>query len=79
MTARRKKAPTAKGKKNQPAPLFDGAEWDFETLQRTYEAIEAVALEDLGLDVFPNQIEIISSEQMLDAYCSVGMPLMYEH
>ena len=79
MTARRKKAPTAKGKKNRPAPLFDGAEWDFETLQRTYEAIEAVALEDLGLDVFPNQIEIISSEQMLDAYCSVGMPLMYEH
>ena len=42
-------------------------------------AIEAIALEDLGLDVYLNQIEIISSEQMLDAYCSVGMPLMYEH
>ena len=31
------------------------------------------------LDVYPNQIEIISSEQMLDAYSSLGMPLMYHH
>ena len=59
--------------------LFDGSEWNFETLSRTYDAIEAVALEDIGLDVYPNQIEIISSEQMLDAYSSVGMPLMYQH
>ena len=35
--------------------------------------------DDLGLDVFPNQIEVISAEQMLDAYSSVGMPLMYSH
>lgn len=48
-------------------------------MQRTYDAIEEVALGDLGLDVYPNQIEIISSEQMLDAYSSVGMPLMYQH
>ena len=34
---------------------------------------------ELGLDVYPNQLEIISSEQMLDAYSSVGMPLMYQH
>ena len=43
------------------------------------DAIEDVALNDLGLDVYPNQIEIISSEQMLDAYSSLGMPLMYQH
>ena len=59
--------------------LFDGAEWDFETVRRVYAAIEAIAREDLGLDVYPNQIEIISAEQMLDAYSSVGMPLMYAH
>jgi stage V sporulation protein R len=70
---------TKRSKKAKPTALFDSADWDFETLQRTYEAIEDIALEDLGLDVYPNQIEIISSEQMLDAYCSVGMPLMYEH
>ncbi len=60
-------------------PLFTEAEWDFEILDRTYKAIEEIALGDLKLDVYPNQIEVISSEQMLDAYSSLGMPLMYNH
>ena len=59
--------------------LFDDADWDFEILQRSLDAIEDIALNDLKLDVYPNQIEIISSEQMLDAYSSHGMPLMYKH
>jgi stage V sporulation protein R len=59
--------------------LFDGADWDFPTMQRVFKAIEEIALDELGLNVFPNQIEIISAEQMLDAYCSIGMPLMYAH
>ena len=59
--------------------LFDGSDWNFATLSRAYDAIEAVALDEMGLDVYPNQLEIISSEQMLDAYSSVGMPLMYQH
>ena len=48
--------------------LFEGAEWDFDTMQRVYDAVQTIALDDLGLDVFPNQIEVISAEQMLDAY-----------
>lgn len=60
-------------------PLFESSSWDFETMQRTYDAIEEVALNDLGLDIYVNQVEIISSEQMLDAYSSIGMPLMYQH
>ena len=59
--------------------LFTEAEWDFATLDRAYKAIEEIALGDLKLDVYPNQIEVISSEQMLDAYSSLGMPLMYNH
>lgn len=59
--------------------LFTEAEWDFEALDRTYKAIEETALNDLKLDVYPNQVEVISSEQMLDAYSSLGMPLMYNH
>lgn len=59
--------------------LYSEADWDFETLKRALDAIEDIALNDLGLDVYPNQIEIISSEQMLDAYSSHGMPLMYKH
>ncbi len=61
------------------ALLFDGSEWNFATLSRAYEAIEEIAIGEMGLDVYPNQIEIISSEQMLDAYSSIGMPLMYQH
>ena len=61
------------------SPLFVEAEWDFGTLDRTYKAIEDIALNELKLDVYPNQIEVISSEQMLDAYSSLGMPLMYNH
>jgi spore cortex formation protein SpoVR/YcgB (stage V sporulation) len=59
--------------------LFSGSDWDFETLSRTFDAIERVAAEELNLDIYPVQMEIISSEQMLDAYSSIGMPLMYRH
>ncbi|ESY75262.1 MULTISPECIES: SpoVR family protein [unclassified Mesorhizobium] len=59
--------------------LFSGSDWDFKTLSRTYDTIEAIAIEELHLDTYPVQMEIISSQQMLDAYSSVGMPLMYRH
>ncbi len=59
--------------------LFKGPEWDYETLRRVYDAVEEIATKELGLDVYPNQIEVITSEQMLDAYASVGLPLMYRH
>jgi spore cortex formation protein SpoVR/YcgB (stage V sporulation) len=59
--------------------LYEGADWDFGTIQRVYDAIERIATGELGLDVYPNQVEIVSSEQMLDAYSSIGMPLLYKH
>src|ERR1700731_858257 len=60
-------------------PLFDGPNWDFASLQKVHAAIEDIALNERGLDAYPNQIEVITSEQMLDAYASVGLPLMYRH
>ena len=59
--------------------LFQGADWDFATLQRIHDVCEEIACSELGLDVYPNQIEVITAEQMLDAYSSVGMPLFYKH
>ncbi|KFC64833.1 SpoVR [Bosea sp. LC85] len=59
--------------------LFSGSDWNFGTLSRAYDVIEMVAKEELQLDVYPVQLEVISSEQMLDAYSSIGMPLMYRH
>ena len=59
--------------------LYRGSDWDFELLRKAHDAIEEIALNDLQLDIYRNQIEVITSEQMLDAYASVGMPLMYSH
>ena len=59
--------------------LYEGADWDFPLLQRLHDACEEVAVGELGLELYPNQIEVITAEQMLDAYSSVGMPLYYRH
>jgi stage V sporulation protein R len=59
--------------------LFHGADWDFATIQRIHDACEKIARTELGLEVYPNRIEVITAEQMLDAYSSVGMPLYYKH
>ncbi len=62
-----------------PSLLYSGSDWDFDILRRSYDAIERVALDELKLDVYPNRIEVITSEQMLDVYTSHGMPLIYKH
>ncbi|MBX3538468.1 MAG: SpoVR family protein, partial [Chelatococcus sp.] len=59
--------------------LFSGADWDFDTIRRIYETVEQAARDELGLDTYPNQIEVITTEQMLDAYSSTGMPQLYKH
>jgi len=60
-------------------PLFDGPEWNFELIGRTYDAIEEIGVGEMGLNLYKNQIEVITAEQMLDAYSSIGMPQMYRH
>src|ERR1044071_52202 len=62
-----------------PEPLWTGTEWTFPKIERVYQAIEKVAVDELKLDCYPNQLEIITSEQMVDAYCSIGMPIFYHH
>ncbi|WP_066013959.1 SpoVR family protein [Endozoicomonas atrinae] len=53
-------------------------EWTFELIQQYDKELSRLA-DRFRLDTYPNQIEIISSEQMMDAYASTGMPLMYNH
>ncbi len=65
-------------KRRTTTPLSDGPDWTFELLQSYKDEIERVA-KFYRLDTYPNQIEIITSEQMLDAYSSVGMPINYHH
>jgi spore cortex formation protein SpoVR/YcgB (stage V sporulation) len=59
--------------------LFQGSDWDFGVIQCIHDAIERIGIGEMGLDVYPNQIEVITAEQMLDAYASIGMPLFYKH
>jgi stage V sporulation protein R len=59
-------------------PLSHGADWDFDLIER-YDAAIAQVAGEYGLDTYPNQIEIITSEQMLDAYASNGLPVGYPH
>ena len=60
-------------------PISTGADWDFELLERYDTAIARIAHDEFGLDTYANQIEVITSEQMLDAYASSGLPVGYPH
>jgi stage V sporulation protein R len=58
--------------------LPQGPDWTFELIEAYEREIGNTAAE-FGLDTYPNQIEVITSEQMLDAYASVGLPIGYPH
>jgi len=60
------------------APLPDPSDWTFELVERYHDVIRAAA-KRFGLDTYPNQLEVITAEQMMDAYASVGMPVNYRH
>jgi len=62
----------------KPQRLPDQSEWTFELIEQIHAEIKRVA-EGFGLDTYPNQLEIITAEQMMDAYASVGMPVSYHH
>jgi stage V sporulation protein R len=61
-----------------PQPLPGPSDWSFELIERYHEVIRETA-KRFGLDTYPNQLEIITAEQMMDAYASVGMPVNYRH
>jgi spore cortex formation protein SpoVR/YcgB (stage V sporulation)/intein/homing endonuclease len=59
--------------------ISENNEWNFELLEYADKEISRVAKDYLKLDTYPNQLEIVSSEQMLDAYSLVGLPISYPH
>lgn len=69
---------TALADQEKQQPISTESEWTFELIQRYYDEISRIA-KNYGLDTYPNQLEIISAEQMMDAYASTGMPVMYPH
>jgi stage V sporulation protein R len=59
-------------------PLEAPSDWSFDLIDQYHEVIKQTA-ERFGLNTYPNQLEIITAEQMMDAYASVGMPVNYRH
>ena len=66
-------APVERGQR-----LPNASDWTFELIETYFAAIKGTA-QRFGLDTYPVQLELISAEQMLDAYASVGMPVNYRH
>ena len=58
--------------------LPNQSEWDFDLLRKIDIECARVA-KGFGLDTYPNQLEVITAEQMLCAYSSVGLPTGYNH
>jgi stage V sporulation protein R len=59
--------------------ICDTSEWTFPLLERFDREIGRIAQGSYGLDTYANQIEVITSEQMIDAYSSAGLPINYHH
>ncbi|MGE8356545.1 MAG: SpoVR family protein [Microvirgula sp.] len=60
-------------------PVSTGSEWTFPLIEDYDREIRRVACDEFGLDIYPVQLEVITAEQMMDAYSSVGMPVNYHH
>jgi spore cortex formation protein SpoVR/YcgB (stage V sporulation) len=74
----------ADGKRRADTPperrvLSTESDWTFDLIEEYNQEIERIAKEIYHLDCYPVQLELISSEQMMDAYASVGMPIGYNH
>lgn len=58
-------------------------DWSEQKLHDVWQEIAKIAKEEMELDpekdLYPNIFEIVSSEQMIDNYASVGLPVMYSH
>lgn len=63
----------------EPTLLSTSSEWTWDSLTAITVEINKIAMEELKLDIYPNQIEVITAEQMVDAYSSNGLPLNYRH
>lgn len=59
-------------------PIADSSDWTSDALELFEQEIGRIA-QRYRLDTYPNQIEIITAEQMMDRYSTTGMPLGYHH
>lgn len=58
--------------------IAEGSDWTLESIVQYDNEIGRVA-KAFGLDTYRHQLEIITAEQMMDAYAAIGMPVYYPH
>ncbi len=64
-------------------PIDSHEDFSAERIAEIWPEIEKIAAEELGMvtgrELYVNQFEIVSSEQLLDCYASIGLPVHYHH
>ncbi len=60
-------------------PLPEGPNWRIRDIEDYMSVFGELAEVEWGLSTFTNQIEIITSEQMIDAYVTTGLPVGFAH
>jgi stage V sporulation protein R len=58
--------------------IAEGSDWTLENIAQFDSEIGRVARQ-YGLDTYRHQLEVITAEQMMDAYAAIGMPVYYHH
>lgn len=53
--------------------------WTMDQIYDVFDECATIGHDELKLDWYPNQFEIVNFNNMLDVYSSVGMPVMYNH
>ena len=71
-----KKSPISK---EEFIKMTDSPDWDIEVVKKFDEMVEWINETTFDLSLYTNQYEIVTAEQMLDAYSLVGLPLSYTH
>jgi len=58
--------------------IAEGSDWTLESIAQ-YDAEIGRIARNFGLDTYRHQLEVITAEQMMDAYAAIGMPVYYHH
>jgi stage V sporulation protein R len=66
--------------KEEYVKMFETADWNIAVLEKTFDLLQEInKLPEFSLDIYPNQFEIVTYEQLIDAMSMVGLPISYGH
>ncbi len=54
-------------------------DWSVEKIENIWKHIDRIGREEFGLTYYKPEFHVITSEQMMERYTSIGMPIFYDH